>query len=505
MTIKHKIPILWLCLLCIPLVSAYFNGLPPSSAYREIIVDAPWRIKPNISEIPVLIFIHDAGYPCNNENLAKPYRISNVTISYQGKTIKIVNYNLTVEAEKQYNLYGKGAWYSIIYVDTSGKFLDDTPYSMSGDTELTVKINGFDISCDEICNCWLNQNNIEQVLSVHIATEDLPKFDNWYCGDTHYHTVYTDDPAPAFDWPYRWGELGAPVEAVYEAAKSIGIDWTSANAHSEDLDDYKWSDDTWGIKNVCGRYNGQEGFVCIPGEEISCGWKNCVGGKCPTPWIRGVTHYLAYDFSDWIYGSSITYAQNCGAVIDSVNSQGGIGYVAHPMNSIANWKPWVWDLPHLKYPVSGYEVWNVESKDDEFGKSINAYDSELLWDLTNNPNRRVYIIGGSDAQGMFNTIYGEPENGGSIFGLPRTCCKLDSLNRQSILNALKNGHCFFGNGPALKFTINGKQIGDTVNIVDGENISMNIEWKSTEEFDKVDKTNTTSQIVFICCLKEEEK
>ena len=464
---------------------AYHNGFPQASLVREVIADAPYRIEPTDTpvQVPVLIFINDAGFiDQDNTQTNKPYHITNISIFKDGVRLIYDTPNLLVEGSKRYNLYKKGSWYKVFYISSS---------EFSGDSTLNVVINGFDVVCNTVhhlndsqyidrIECVNKTQNFEYTLGVKKAMEEMPKFDNWYCGDTHYHTVYTDDPAP-FN-----GEVGAPVDVTMEAGKIIGLDWTSANTHSEDLSDYKWSDSEYGLTNVCTQ---KDGFVCIPGEEISCGW-HCVSNVC----IAGVSHYLAYDISDWIGGSAVGVMKPCEWVVNNVNVQGGVGYAAHPMDHYVSIGSWIGLVKWQDYTLdfNGLEVWNIESETSKLEDGLKEYDRALM----NNLSRRIFISGGSDAQGFFNEIFGD-----TTFGKPRTCCYMTSNTRDNILGALRNGHCFFGNGPALKFTINGKQIGDTVNIVDGENISMSIEWKSTEEFDKVDKTNTTSQIVFICCLK----
>jgi len=315
--------------------------------------------------------------------------------------------------------------------------------------------------------------NGEGPLNIYISAEDLPKYGNWYCGDTHYHSEYTNNAV----------EFGGHIEATDKSARAIGLNWLTVTDHSFDLDPTKWSN----LQIDCSGLNTNN-FKCLVGEEISC----LISGRIPP--INAYNHYLAYNLDAVISGAemedNIGVTFTCTEITSQVN-QNGFGYIAHPMSGHDDPFGDPFRDPWQDYSLNftGLEIWNGEDNINELEAGLNKWD-ELLKD-----GRKIFVEAGSDAHGEFNTG----------FAKVRTCCNADSLAENDILDSLKNGKCFMTSGPALKFTINGKQIGDTVNIVDGENISMNIEWKSTEEFDKVDKTNTTSQIVFICCLKEEEK
>jgi len=56
---------------------------------------------------------------------------------------------------------------------------------------------------------------------------------------------------------------------------------------------------------------------------------------------------------------------------------------------------------------------------------------------------------------------------------------LPSLNKEGIINAYKNGHVVFTNGPLLVFKINNRIIGETVQKNEGSTVTLDIEWRST--------------------------
>ena len=49
--------VIGLCIFLVQIVVAYNNGVP-STCHREIYADAPWRLEPGVTEIPVLIFVN---------------------------------------------------------------------------------------------------------------------------------------------------------------------------------------------------------------------------------------------------------------------------------------------------------------------------------------------------------------------------------------------------------------------------------------------------------------
>jgi hypothetical protein len=110
------------------------------------------------------------------------------------------------------------------------------------------------------------------------------------------------------------------------------------------------------------------------------------------------------------------------------------------------------------------QIWNHANKPDKLPKGFNKW-RELL-----SQGRKIYIEGGSDAHGDFN----------AGFGKVRTCCK-SSLSETEILDALKNGKCYMTSGPAIKISIQEKEIGDTIKLHPGF-VNLTITAKSSSEF-----------------------
>lgn len=67
-------------------------------------------------------------------------------------------------------------------------------------------------------------NSTKSVLRTMIL-DPLPQFANWHYGDTHYHSIYTDNEA----------EFGGPIDATLEVARAVGLEWFFLTDHSWDF------------------------------------------------------------------------------------------------------------------------------------------------------------------------------------------------------------------------------------------------------------------------------
>ncbi|MBU4342119.1 MAG: CehA/McbA family metallohydrolase [Candidatus Altiarchaeales archaeon] len=426
---------------------------------KDVFADAPWRTQSN--EIPILIMVKDAdGLLCGDYDLGniEIYKDSNCDESNneQGDTLlktETAWYGVRVYGTQNNNLYYPGDWYNITYLNIS-------QHNLSGKICLHVVIR-------DIGGFWDFDGDTHSHLVVNITNKSLPAFENWYYGDTHYHSSYTDNEV----------EFGAPIEATIEVGKAIGLNWVTVTDHSFDLDSSKWDNLTY----ECDSFSGSE-FKCLAGEEVSCYLR--------TSLITQYCHYLAYNISEYIKGGEWEDGTGtdymCEEVVSMVNNQGGFGYVAHPMNDDHFRDPW----QNYSLNFTGLEIWNGVIENEEAEQQLQ--DGLAKWEELLLEGRKVFIEGGTDAHGDLN--YGTTASWASFpplpgvdkndnaFGKVRTSCYMSSLTNSGILNSLRNGHCFMTDGPALKFEINGKKLGETVNITKGTPTKLEIEWNSTEEF-----------------------
>jgi len=293
--------------------------------------------------------------------------------------------------------------------------------------------------------------DVVKSVDVLISSVDVPKLNNWYCGDTHLHANYTNNLV----------EFGAPLYATIDAAESMGLDWVTITDHSFDLDDEvgKWDN----YKNDCNSISN-----CLVGEEISCRWD-----------AVSLSHYLGYNINNLILGDAddniLGTTYSCEEVVNMVNNQGGFGYVAHPMASDlqlnifyrVKWR-------NYTYPFKGLEIWNGDISTSTVQSEVN--DGLEKWKELLLSGRKVFIEAGSDAHGDFN----------SKLGKTMTCCYSPDFSKSNIYNSLENGQCYMTNNGALKFTLKGtydnteKTLGNQLDICSGEQLTLKIDYKFSD-------------------------
>lgn len=302
----------------------------------------------------------------------------------------------------------------------------------------------------------------EGPIYVKFVTQSLPTFANWFLGDTHLHSIYSNNVA----------EFGARVNDTFYTLEDVGLNWATLTDHSFAMDPNSFNQ----MKTECNNFNG-----CIVGEEISCTWN-----------IRGInpySHFLGYDLATYIEGNEFEAnlrANNlsCSKVgFQETVGELHFGYVAHPelgaeyLNDTEGFKEDPFRRPWRDYtaPYAGLQLWNeddVDNRDLTFNRS---YDSEML-----RQKRRIYISAGTDSHGDFNHGFGSVWTG----------CYANPFSKENVLASLKNGKCYMSNGPALKMEhFGGGQLlmnGDIIKKTTQPSLNFAITYKSTEEFGTVD-------------------
>ncbi|MBU4451672.1 MAG: CehA/McbA family metallohydrolase [Nanoarchaeota archaeon] len=324
------------------------------------------------------------------------------------------------------------------YVISSGNIpyfylfkIDKSKFLKNENNQVSVKIK-FDL--------WLYTNE-EGSINITISDKDIPRINNWFYGDTHVHSNYTDNPY----------EYGAPVYATSEAANAIGLNWVTITDHSFDQTNLStnWND----YLREC---NADK--RCLPAEEVSCDWGA----------FGYYSHYLYYNASIFMDGAEVYWGdtKTCLENINRINTV-GFGYVAHPEHNDrlrVEWK-------NYSLPFTGLEVWNSigESWEKERDQAMQKWVEQILL------GRKIFIEAGSDAHGDFN----------SALGKVRTACFASNFTKDNIFTALKSGNCMMTDGPIVIFTANSHIIGESFNVSEGDTILLNISWNSTNEFGNV--------------------
>ncbi|OGH98507.1 MAG: hypothetical protein A2104_05275 [Candidatus Melainabacteria bacterium GWF2_32_7] len=199
-----------------------------------------------------------------------------------------------------------------------------------------------------------------------------------YIGALHIHSNYSDGTAS--------------IKSIAEAAKKAGLSWIIITDHDK----------------LIGLDNGEEGWydgvAVLIGEEISTGDCN---------------HYLALNINQEIKDEI-----NPENFINEVKKQNGIGFVAHPdesLNRKNDYKPLRWQDWNIK-GFHGLEIWNhlsdwVDNYDPKnpvycyFNKDkiLTGPTAKTIkwWDDLNNSNANIVpAIGGLDVHAIDHKFWG---------------------------------------------------------------------------------------------------
>lgn len=176
-------------------------------------------------------------------------------------------------------------------------------------------------------------------------------------------------------------------------------------------------------------------FICLPncGEYGQIG-KNLIRGEYPNGKIG--EHALQYNVNS--VNSHLVDGRCWQDVIDEVNLQGGMFYLAHPLY------PTIWwdkeEALNVK-GITGLEVW----QGDYHALDLPNRRAFILWDQLNSQGKKVNGIANSDGHFLHR------------IGHPFIMANLDFLNIDNIFEVLKTGRYYGSNGVHIRFSINGAE------------------------------------------------
>jgi hypothetical protein len=352
----------------------------------EVYADAAWRLLKddttgNPNSVPLHIFVHDGDVLANNvELMSLNVFIKNASDSAFGNPINFDSYSST----DFYNLFSsksqtdavldvqsfdqslpvKSADRTIIFTSDNCSWPFTCTYTNINHRlwyfTLNIpadKLAGFDDVIDIRVDFELNLHADKScMMRVFRSGTNLPSLPGWYRGDTHFHTAYTDNSV----------EMGLPLSASKEAAKAIGLQWTTTSDHSCDFDSYGTSmQDNWQRlgDEIASMNQADSDFIFIRGMEVSLNNSN-----------GNVIHMLAYPndslpFSMPFLGDGGGDLSATSVTIDdalaTIQQAGGFAYAAHPfaawdkLTSLMNGGVWnVGDTSYLpnNTPIPGHDV-----------------------------------------------------------------------------------------------------------------------------------------------------
>lgn len=452
----------------------------PNTFRPNFFADAPWRVSSLSSDIPVLVYIKDA-----DKNHLKIYKI------------QILN-NLTNQIVRQFspeNLIVKTTPFVTVFPNLTPRNLGIKSSGQTADITVAVTFRDFEL-----------KHTFRQRLQVYVG-EPLPSLANWYPGDTHFHSDYTNNKLETGIGLLK-GDYYRDEAIVKRMGRAIGLNWVTVTDHSCDFgdDDFKTSRggeiSQWAqMAADCRRYSDSR-FVIVPAEEVTLG-----------SLTNHRTHLLVYNAEQYIDGpetgffgklftdrheKEFIHLDDTLPVIKTINNGKSFCYAAHPMAKAdtvlgIHMKGLEWKKETIQKALTfntfrGFEIWNTRSTAKiqnitmATGKVVNPFpwkydehwDQELengliMWDRSLLENlagpRKIFIEGGSDAHGHFNYAivfrylfrsipvpdYVAKDN---AFGEVRTYVYSENgLSETSILDALRDGHSVVSDGPLLIFGI----------------------------------------------------
>ncbi|MDZ7331755.1 MAG: CehA/McbA family metallohydrolase [candidate division KSB1 bacterium] len=434
----------------------------------EIIADAPLRVEPG-QAIPILILVKDAH--------RFPIEILEVIIEIKqfGRLLTKHSFVLNLLVDRD------PFWQRIFYLER--------PAEASGlvaiDVQIVIKWHG------KIC-IYHNDNyriSSHLPLEVFLSDHDWPKFDNWYFGDFHYHSNYTEDQV----------EFGAPLSATVAMARALGLDFVAVTDHSYDLDDHEglWVRNDPALNKwrkfraeVEAFNSNREEIVVLPGEEVSVGNSR----------HRNI-HLLVIDHPEFLPGQGDSAERwfhtwpdlPLTTILERLHPQ-ALAIAGHP-EMATPFLQWLlirrgdWEVSDLGLSrLDGFQIWN-----GEFDRSF--HHGSAKWVKLLLAGSRLSLIAGNDAHGNFNRFrqIGFPfftfrEGNFQRFGMMRTgVCIEGDANRSSIIQAVKSHRTLVTSGPIIDMMVHNTQ-NDKATIgseISGEELLLHVRAKSTPEFGRL--------------------
>lgn len=435
----------------------YFRRLP------EIIADLPYRINiKSESSIPILLIIKDAH--------KFPILLDRVIITILSKEINI-------QKEIKLNLSLQDKYFSkIITLD-----IPDIDISQSAEIAITFYITRvkdgreFVIKNDDL-------PGLHNKLNTFLSREPLPSLPDWYAGEPHFHSNFTEDQA----------EFGADVNSAVKLAKRMDIDWLFITDHSYDLDDEKdnylkndpelpkWKK----LKQTVKKVQTDEKFPVLFGEELSCGNLNNQNIHLLIVNNENFISGFGDSAEKWFHNKPTFSLSKVCKMIDN-NS---LIISAHPFETQFN-------------PISKIllrrGIWTEKDITENNIQYLQIINRSSRWAIAKAKKKwinlllngyKAIILAGNDAHGYFNIKreVGIPfislfASSNQIFGNFKTYfksnCKITSKN---FIAEFRKNRIIVSNGPFVTFTINDFEIGADVKYSD--NYACKINALSSSEF-----------------------
>jgi hypothetical protein len=314
---------------------------------------------------------------------------------------------------------------------------------------------------------------------------------SWFAGDQHLHTAFSID---AF-----FLEGTAELVTDYAAtAQLIGLDWIIITDHTN-LDFAFWYK-PWMFfagELMARYYQGTNDYLVLQGQEMGIGAPGAFGEPAHLlvyPRTADTTGFLQNPCPGLIFNHINCEPEQ--VIIDRVNDNGGIGFIAHPFD----FSPLFfaqWDQTSNAVGWAGIEIFNssVAIFEPEDQQSVDWWHEMLneipppkggqLAERADFPTRFPVGIGNSDAH--------QPARIGNTFTYIRKPGNTNGngiLSREDLMDAFVNGRCVASNGPLVFGQIKGAGTGE-VAIVSAFQNQLAVTLQTTPEFGPVGEYKIT--------------
>lgn len=395
----------------------------------EIIADVPIRCQKFLKKkFPVLIIIKDSDkYPLWLNSISIEIICENTTRNFFHK--------LQIDIREKY--------YSRIFYCDLSDFQDDQFIFVNVFFDYSIMGN-----LKRCCNDNFKTLSSKPFRS-YLCQEDLPFPRNWFCGDTHYHSIHTSDQV----------EFGADIKSTKVMAQTIGLNWLFITDHSYDLDDDPndctkndpalpiWKEM---IQNC--QQNDDSDLRIIAGEEISIG--NSKQKNVHLLALNPACFYAGHgDSAERWFRNTPTHSLT---EIKSEQTKKNLFIAAHPFEKI----PFLQKITLRRgswtaedFSAAGIEVIQIVNSNtaSEIESVIKKWTDLLLTD------KRVTIVAGNDAHGNFNLMrqikipfWNLFQSEKQVFGRFFTAFQ-HTINDP--IQGLKKGRVIISNGPFLDFCL----------------------------------------------------
>jgi hypothetical protein len=336
--------------------------------------DAPRSVRnPDDPYIPIFVEIingveqeaHTTGSGFSQYVQRDPLKLQGVIIYVKptGEKHKFVQEPLLLGANKDFSFDARSDGQPLAIRDRMGKTLE-VPRELV-QSYLAGHYLGGPFSSVDFCVSirvvdWPNQ---DFYLRVQLNAAPLPQIPNWYRGDVHYHSGFTDNPA----------ERGYPLHVTKQAALQAGLTWMLLTDHSTDLSPERYQkelDDVRKYRDGRLMFIRGEEMTLASGKDTTLTTVHMVVAPSPDDPDKGFPDPAHADSSVVVTGDG-SYSSAAMPIKDAlarVTAAGGFAYAAHPFDPISPvMRGGKWDLDadflapdgkQLQAGVVGLEPWN---------------------------------------------------------------------------------------------------------------------------------------------------